>query len=582
MPFEGEIIGDRYRLAGPIGKGGMSSVWAGVHLALDRPVAVKFLQVRGDEDYEALTAQFLREARIAAAVRHRNVVDVLDFGTTDQGTPFMVMEMLRGETLGARLVRSPPLAVNELMHIVNLTLRGLSVAHDAGIVHRDIKPENIFLQYDEAGVYPKIFDFGISRSLDLSGPRSALTTKEGFLVGTPHYMSPEQVRGIRDIDQRTDIYSMGVILYEALTGHLPFDAENIGDLVIAIVQANTPSVLELRPEVGPAISQVVSRAMHRERDERFANAREMQERLLKAVEQRFGSRGLTISVMPRPNRLSAPESSQARVEEKIKNYCFNKDLVKAISGNGGTDRASDPLATPHRDAQRLSATSMQTAESSTPFSWSMADRPSQMRPSWIRPSPKQLFVALIPAVLFSLVALSSFVMVDSSIDRAGPPGERRGSASVAERDKKKIDGAFPSRNESGRSLSAPKPGEAADEHGLTASEVTEALNHARLFEPAGEQSESQSVAFSTTSEVDDRTALTSHELTSTDRRPRLETNEHGKKPREPAGKRPKRRARRDLANKYKSAAEPQNEKIESKPAPSIEPAKRRLFRDLDY
>jgi serine/threonine-protein kinase len=231
-------------------------------------------------------SRFLREARIAAAVQHRNVVHIVDFGSTDEGRPFMVMEHLRGETLADRLARAPAPTVDEMLDIVALTLAGLAAAHDAGVVHRDMKPENVFLVEDADGAYPKILDFGISRSLQPeSGPRSALTTREGFLVGTPQYMSPEQARGLEGIDHRTDLYSVGVILYEALTGRLPADSDHIGDLIILIAAGGAPMVSEVRAELGEALSEVVRKALSVDRDARYPDARAMRAALLEAKER---------------------------------------------------------------------------------------------------------------------------------------------------------------------------------------------------------------------------------------------------------------------------------------------------------
>ena len=235
-PATGSLIAERYELDVMIGEGGMARVWRGVDTVLARPIAVKFLFLREGRDHEAMVDRFLREARIAAAVRHPNVVDILDFGTTEDERPFMVMELLEGESLEQRMSRDPELTLEELVGIVSLALDGLTAVHKAGIVHRDLKPDNVFLLHDDGEVRPKLLDFGVSRDTDpTSGRRTALTTGEGSLVGTPEYMSPEQARGRKDIDHRSDIYSVGVILYEATTGRLPYDAEGVGDLIIDIV-----------------------------------------------------------------------------------------------------------------------------------------------------------------------------------------------------------------------------------------------------------------------------------------------------------------------------------------------------------
>ena len=283
---EARVIAGRYELESLIGEGGMAAVWRARDLTLERPVAVKLLFARDERDRQNLVDQFLREARIAASVQHRNVIHIVDFGSTDEQQPYMVMELLSGQSLGERLQQNPSLSISELVHVCGLTLRGLAAVHDAGIIHRDLKPDNVFLTEDSGGGhFPKILDFGISRSVEpRSGRRSALTTKEGIIVGTPEYMSPEQARGVKTIDRRTDIYSMGVILYEALTGTLPFSSENVGDLIIQIVTGSAPPVHELNGNIPEALSDVVATAMSRGPENRYQTAVEMQEALLAAVE----------------------------------------------------------------------------------------------------------------------------------------------------------------------------------------------------------------------------------------------------------------------------------------------------------
>jgi serine/threonine-protein kinase len=287
VPEQARVIAGRYELESLIGEGGMAAVWRARDATLERPVAVKLLFARDERDKQRLVNQFLREARIAASVHHRNVIHIVDFGTTDEQQPFMVMELLEGETLGHRMHRDPPLGLAEVVHVASLTLRGLAAVHDAGIIHRDLKPDNVYLARDRAGgVFPKILDFGISRSMEpRSGRRSALTTRDGMIVGTPEYMSPEQARGVRTIDKRTDIYSMGCILYEALTGVLPFECENVGDLIIQIVTGSATPIHELTPTVSKPISDVVAKAMARSPDDRFQDAVEMQNALIAAAEE---------------------------------------------------------------------------------------------------------------------------------------------------------------------------------------------------------------------------------------------------------------------------------------------------------
>jgi serine/threonine-protein kinase len=270
MLQEGAVIGGRYRLASLIGEGGMASVWRAEDDTLKRSVAIKLLYVRTHRDSQSAIDQFLREARLAASVQHRNVIHTVDFGVTDDHMPFMVMELLQGESLADRMSRSPALRIEEVVHIANLTLRGLAAVHEAGIVHRDLKPQNIFLERDADGLFPKILDFGISRSL--GGSESAIATQQGLIVGTPEYMAPEQARGATDIDRRADIYAMGAIVYEGLTGRVPFESESLASLLVKIATTHPVPIRELRPEVPQLLSDCIAQAMAQDREERFADA----------------------------------------------------------------------------------------------------------------------------------------------------------------------------------------------------------------------------------------------------------------------------------------------------------------------
>jgi serine/threonine-protein kinase len=293
----GELIANRYELQRELGEGGMATVWLAQDRTLERPVAIKFLDV-GARDRARMSDQFLREARIAAAVRHRNVIQILDFGMHED-IPFMAMEALSGETMADRFDRGAHFELREVIEIAVRCLEGLAAVHEAGIVHRDLKPENIFLVREATGVYPKLLDFGISKNVDKrSGRHSAIPTESGRIIGTPEYMSPEQARGVHDLDRRADIYGLGVVMYEALTGQLPYDAEHMTEVLMQVVAGGAPDVVMIVPEVGHAISDVIAKSMQREREQRYGSAIEMRSALLEAAQPLIAGGGDPISLPP--------------------------------------------------------------------------------------------------------------------------------------------------------------------------------------------------------------------------------------------------------------------------------------------
>ena len=274
----GTVVGGKYRLDEAIGRGGMASVWRATHTTLESPVAVKFLETFGTSR-DNMAKRFLREAKLAGGLRHRNVVHILDYGVMDDGQPFMVMELLEGTSLADRFDNGPKLGDLELLDIVSKVLSGLAVVHDSGIVHRDIKPDNIFLVGDADGEYPKLLDFGISRGLGVD-PSDTRVTSTGAVIGTPLYMSPEQARGMNDLDQRTDLWSVGMILWEGLTGILPFDSEHMGDVLIRIATEDAPSIGDYRDDLPAELVELIAKVLQRDRGARFTSAREMRDALL--------------------------------------------------------------------------------------------------------------------------------------------------------------------------------------------------------------------------------------------------------------------------------------------------------------
>lgn len=271
---QGALIGGRYRLELSIGSGGMGEVFRASDTLLGRPVAIKLVHPVEPRRQQEISDSFLREARISAAIAHPNVVQILDYGVHERAVPYIVMELLEGESLADMLGRGVTMPIGFVFDLIARVLDALKAAHRAGVVHRDLKPENIFLTRDRGGLNPKLLDFGISKILDASGV-AFVTTTHGHIVGTPAYMSPEQARGLKEIDQRSDVYSMGVVLYELLSGELPFFSENPGDLLVMIMSARELPLGERAANIDASLSNFVQQAMAKQPTERFRDAGEM-------------------------------------------------------------------------------------------------------------------------------------------------------------------------------------------------------------------------------------------------------------------------------------------------------------------
>lgn len=268
----GYEIAGRYRLLDLVGRGGMGEVWRAEHLALHSQVAVKLIDPKAANN-EGVLKRFMQEARAAAALESPHVVKTFDFGVVD-GTPYIVMELLQGESLAQRLERAHRLSPAETARVMRHVARAVGKAHEAGFVHRDLKPDNVYIVGNDDEELIKVLDFGIAKAIGGRFEDSAAQTRTGALLGTPYYMSPEQAQGDRSVDFRSDLWSMGIIAFECLTGVRPFDSEGLGSLVLKICAGPVPLPSHHAP-VPAGFDQWFLRAAAREPAQRFQSAREL-------------------------------------------------------------------------------------------------------------------------------------------------------------------------------------------------------------------------------------------------------------------------------------------------------------------
>jgi serine/threonine-protein kinase len=275
----GRVLRDTYRILSVLEKGGMGTVYRGEHQRLKRPVAIKVLAKHLTADPAALT-RFQREADIVSQLHHPHIVHILDFDTTDNGDPYIVMELLSGESLARRMDRERIVALRDVVQIVAQTAGGLIVAHAAGIVHRDLKPDNVFLlDMQDNSVFVKLLDFGISKR----AAAGARVTGEYDVLGTPDYMAPEQVINTANADHRADQWSLAAMTYEMLCGRIPFFGETVVKTLAKVVGEEPTSLTELAPGIPKDLAAVVARGLAKEPAKRFASIMEYADKLAEAT-----------------------------------------------------------------------------------------------------------------------------------------------------------------------------------------------------------------------------------------------------------------------------------------------------------
>ena len=392
----GKTIAGRYILRSLLGHGGMGAVYEGEHVGIGKKVAIKFVDPEFITDEQVLT-RFAREARVMSTLESPHIVSIFDAGT-EEGRPYLVMELLRGEDLGQRLRRTSRVPLAESLHITAMVLKGLAKAHQAGIIHRDLKPDNIFLvQHDGDPVFAKIVDFGVSK---IDRPRNRTSplalTGRGTVLGTPFYMSPEQAQAVPDLDGRADLFSVGTILFECLAGRPPFTGETYEQIILAICMNDAPLLRTLDPSIPEWVSKFVARALARDRNDRFANADEMLAALQAADTQRGPA---------------AASSDKASIGKTL---AFNGNSTAALGSNADATAAATPVNMKQASAlvgEAVTPASVTPAKASTPAS----------------PAGRGAFGPATPSSLKSPLARSDSDHVPS----VRPPGPRSSSAVIA-------------------------------------------------------------------------------------------------------------------------------------------------------
>lgn len=336
----GSVIDDKYEIVRLIGEGGMGAVFEGRNRLIERRVAIKVLHASA-RAAEGVVERFEREARAAGRIGGDHVLEVLDLGSLPSGDRYMVMEYLDGETLAQRISRLGRMTCEQFFPILRQALVGLSTVHAAGIVHRDLKPDNLFIMNEKAGRrdFLKIIDFGVSKFGVTGGDMSM--TRTGSVMGTPYYMSPEQAKGSSQVNHQSDLYSMGVITFEALTGAVPFDGTSFNDLMFKIVLNEMPALEQLVPGIDPAFSAIVRRATAKDLSHRYQTATEF----LADVDAWAKKRGLrfsgTQSLNPTAGTVLSPPINA--VPSQVKNLSTKSEWSRTRSDSSARKSKTVPI-----------------------------------------------------------------------------------------------------------------------------------------------------------------------------------------------------------------------------------------------
>ncbi len=294
-PLLGQTLAEKYLIEELIKRGGMGAVYRGKHVMMDKTVAIKVLRpaLAGDD---VVVARFSREAKAASRISHPHAVSVTDFGESENGVVFLVMEYLDGRTLKEIIRSEGPLPLDRIREIVRQVSGALDAAHQQGVIHRDLKSDNIMLSQTNGGDWAKVLDFGIAKIQQPEGVRDNDITAANLVIGTPQYMSPEQCSQSGPIDARSDVYSLGVIVFEMLTGRVPFTGDSPTVIMMRQVQDESPSVRDLRPDLPVGVESLVKKALAKQPIDRFQTAGELYEALAAAIGDQSKAYSLTAMV----------------------------------------------------------------------------------------------------------------------------------------------------------------------------------------------------------------------------------------------------------------------------------------------
>lgn len=399
----------------------MAVVWLAQNIALEMDVAVKILRAGLTSD-PRLVARIRQEAKVTASLAHKNIVQVYDYGVTSWGAPFIVMELLRGETLAQRLAREGRLRAADAVRTLLLAMKGITVAHAKGIVHRDLKPENVFLAQEDNGTErPKVLDFGVSFVRRASD--ALRSTRDDGLIGTPSYLAPEVIAGQGSEDVRCDVWALGVMLHEAITGELPFQGRSVHQLLDAISHAPHPAMADvLSEEVDEQLQRIVDRALAKDPGARYAGVRELFDELNVWMSENYGR----VSVAP-----NAPQPPLARVSDSYWDVEQPTLVGPALDGKARTPPSLLPLSrNSSPDLSRDYGSSPPPSSRRRPsMSWNPAE-PEPLSGVTKMPAPRRVIPMLAAFAIGIAVTVLFFVFRREHAAELGS-GPARGQEAVA-------------------------------------------------------------------------------------------------------------------------------------------------------